>query len=488
MDAGTARRHGYRVGDRVRVLLRGAARPFRVVGLFGFGDRGDFGAVTFAAFDLPTAQAALGTPGTIDRVYVQRAAGVGVNVLRTRLEGELGPGYEVLTADVASARVGRPVRDFLRFFTAALLGFALVGVVLGAFVIFNTFTILVAQRTRELGLLRAMGATGGQVVASVVLEALAIGVVVSALGLAAGIGLGVGLLGLLRTLGLDLPATTTVVLGRTVVVSFAVGVVTTVVAALVPALRAARVPPVAAIVDVPERAPRLSRMRVAAGLLAATAGVVVVVAGIDGAGASTGILDQARTVAVGALALLLGVVLVLPAVARPSARLVGAPLRALGASGRLARANAARNPRRTAVTASALVIGLALVGLTATFGASARASVGHDTAAGIRADTVVKADGFAPFSTEVLTRVRAVPGVDVAAGLRFADARLVTTTKSDAAQTVAGIDPRHLAAVVDLGITRGSTAGLGDGGVLVSDDTASRLGLHVGDAVTLDLS
>ena len=253
MDAGTARKHGYAVGDRVRILLSGAAKEFRIVGLFRVGTTTDFGAVTWAAFDLATAQREFDAGPSLDAVYVQRDPGVPDAVLQTRIQAALGPGYDVLTADEATVQVGKPVRQFLGFFTYALLGFAAIGVVVGAFIIFNTFTILVAQRTRELGLLRAMGATGGQVVRSVVLEAFVVGAIASAIGLAAGIALGVGLLDLLGQLGLDLPDTTTVLLPRTVVVSLTVGIVITVLAAVLPALRAARVPPVAAINDLPAR-------------------------------------------------------------------------------------------------------------------------------------------------------------------------------------------------------------------------------------------
>ena len=146
------------------MLLEGPAQEFRIVGLFGFGDRFDFGAVTFAAFDLATAQGAFDATGALDRIYVERDADVSQAELMRRLQGTLGQGFEVLTAAEAAEQVGEPVRDFLGFFTFALLGFAAIGVVVGAFVIFNTFTILVTQRTRELGLLRAMGASGGQVV------------------------------------------------------------------------------------------------------------------------------------------------------------------------------------------------------------------------------------------------------------------------------------------------------------------------------------
>jgi putative ABC transport system permease protein len=483
MDAGTAARHGFAVGDTVRVLLSGAAKRFEIVGLFGFGDRTDFGSITVAAFDLATAQREFDAGSSIDAVYVQRDRGVPDEVLRTRIETTLGPGYDVLTAEQATLEVGKPVRQFLGFFTSALLGFAAIGVVVGAFIIFNTFTILVAQRTRELGLLRAMGATGGQVVRSVVLEAFVIGAAASLLGLLAGVGLGVGLLQLLRDLGLDLPATSTVLLPRTVVVSLVVGVVVTVLAAVLPAVRAARVPPVAAIADAPPRPVGTFARRVVAGVIVLAVGIALLVYGLARARDTTGLIDQVQVVALGAFTVLVGVVMVLPAVARPAIRTLGAPLRRLGPPGTLARANAMRNPRRTAITASALVIGLALVGLTATFGASARASVGHDTGVGLRADYVVKADGFAAFSTDVATRLREQPGVTDAVPMRFSDASVGGNVK-----TAGSMDPVVLRRVVDLGFVSGGTAGLADNGVLVADDLARHLGVQVGDQVPVQLS
>ncbi len=483
MDAGTARKHGYAVGDKVRILLQGPAQEYRIVGLFRFGNTDDFGAVTFAAFDLPTAQSALDAGGTLDAVYVQRDPGVSTAALRTRIEQSLGGGYAVLTADEATLQVGKPVRDFLGFFTYALLGFAAIGVVVGAFIIFNTFTILVTQRTRELGLLRAMGASGGQVVRSVVLEALAVGVSASAVGLVAGIGLGVGLLNLLRSLGLDLPDTSTVVLPRTIVVSLVVGVVITVLAALLPALRAARVPPVAAINDLPTLARSGFGRRIVGGTAVLLVGGAVLAYGLARAENARGLVDQVEVVALGAFGVLVGVVLLLPTFARPAVRAIGAPLRRFGPSGVLARANAMRNPRRTAVTASALVIGLALVGLTATFGSSARASVGRSTAAGLRADYVVKADGFAGFSTDVAPRVqRRLPDATVVP-IRFGDAAV-----GGDVQTVAGVDPPRLGKVVALGFVDGGVGGLEQQGVLVSEDAARQYGVKRGDRIDLQFT
>jgi putative ABC transport system permease protein len=483
MDAATARSHGFGVGDRVRVLLRGPAQEFRIVGLFGLGDRSDFGAVTFAAFDLHTAQQAFDAPNALDRVYVQRSPGVSLTVLQARLARVLGGRYEVLTAPEAIAQTGKTVRDFLGFFTYALLGFAAIGVVVGAFVIFNTFTILVTQRTRELGLLRAMGASGNQVVWSVVLEALVVGVVASAIGLAGGIALGVGLLELLRAIGLKLPETSTVLLARTIVVSLTVGVVVTVAAAVYPAVRAARISPIAAIDDVAPRAHRGFRRRALAGLTITVLSGAVLAYGLGRARDVTGVFDKVQVVALGAFGVLIGAVVLLATVARPLAGAVGWPLRALGTSGALARLNAMRNPRRTAVTASALVIGLALVGLTATFGESAKASVRRDTGAGLRADYVVKTDGFAGFSGDVASRLRSLRPVGTVAPLRFADGVL-----DGEVETVAGLDPSVLDRVVDLDFVVGSTRGLDANGVLIEDQTARHHHLSLGDEVSLQFT
>ncbi len=482
VDAGTAKQEGLHIGDTVRILLQGPAERFRIVGFFCFGERCDLGPVSGAAFDLATAQVAFDARGALNAVYVQAAPGEDLAALRTRIEGSLGGGYEVLTADEAAIQTGRTVRQFLGFFTYALLGFAAIGVVVGAFIIFNTFTILVTQRTRELGLLRAMGATGGQVIRSVVLEAFVVGVVASAIGLALGVLLGVGLLELLRALGLGLPETTTVLEARTIVVSLAVGVVVTVLASVLPAIRAGRVPPISAINDLPASGkprrlrpahrwwaggarrrrrrprvgprPRRSRQR---DRQAGGGGRARRVRGAGRRGAAA-----ARDGPTG----------------RAGDRRAPAALRPGGHAG--ACANAIRNPRRTAVTASALVIGLALVGLTATFGASARASVAADTASGLRADYVVKADGFAGFSDEAAQRVAAIDGVTAALPMRFSDVNV-----NGDIYTTGNVDPAKFAQVVDLGMREGTVDGLDDGGVLVAADTARRLGLKLGDPISL---
>ena len=235
-------------------MLKGPAREFKIVGLFGFGSRVDAGGVTFAAFDVPTAQALFDAPGSIDAVNVTAAKGESVRALRSRLGAELGPTYEVdLARDVARDR-GKRVLTFLDLLTELLLGFAAIGVVIAAFIIFNTFTILVTQRTRELGLLRAMGASGGQVVTSVVVEAGIIGVLASIVGVALGFGLAAGLFALVGSAGFDVPDGPLVLSTRTIVAAMSVGVVVTLASSIWPAVRAARISPIAAITD-PAQAP-----------------------------------------------------------------------------------------------------------------------------------------------------------------------------------------------------------------------------------------
>jgi putative ABC transport system permease protein len=318
---------------------------------------------------------------------------------------------------------------------------------------------------------------------SVLLEAALVGFVGSAFGIGLGVLLAIGIKALFGRIGLDLSENPLVVDPRTIVVSLVVGVLVTVVAAAIPAVRAARVPPVAAIADVPERAVGAFGRRLVVGGIVLVAGGALLAYGLARARDVSGIIQQVQVVALGAFAVLLGVVLLLPAVVRPAVRALGGPLRRFGPPGALARANAMRNPRRTAITASALVIGLALVGLTATFGASARASVGQSTAAGLRADYVVKSDGFAAFSTEVADRVREVPGVRTAASVRIADGAV-----DGDLETVGSIDPEVLTQVVDLDVVRGDAAALDERGVLVSDELARHAGVDVGDQLPVQFS
>jgi len=478
MDVGTARKHGFHVGDQVRVLLDGPAQEFTISGLFGIGNRTDPAAVTFAAFDLGTAQKAFDAEGLIDAINVTAEPGVDLAGLRDRLSGALGSAYEVDTArDVARDR-GQQVLDFLDLLTQLLLGFAAIGLVVGAFIIFNTFAILVTQRTRELGLLRAMGATGRQVVVSVIAEAALVGIAASIVGVAVGLGLAIGLLAAVSLAGFDVPEGPIVLQSRTVIAAVTVGLGVTVASSIWPAVRAARVPPIAAITDaIPTRARGLA-MRAILGLLLLGGGVPALVIGLERTEVAADVVQEIWLVALGALLIFFAVVVLLAAFARPLAALLGRPLRALGITGTLARGNAMRNPRRTAATASALVIGLGLVGLVAIFGDSAKASVRRAVDRGITADFILKAQQFAGFSPQVAERLQGQPGLAAVAAFRFGNVRI-----NNNEETVVGVDASQLRAVVDLRVRQGSIGAMGSDSVLVAVDTAEDYGVGPGDAV-----
>ncbi|HEV2311101.1 MAG TPA: FtsX-like permease family protein, partial [Acidimicrobiia bacterium] len=480
MDAGTARRYGFHVGDRVDVLLQGPKQRFRIVGLFAVGDQADLGPITVAAFDLGTAQRVFGAPGQLDAAYVTLASHATLDGVRAGLATALGPFYEVdLPAQVAHDR-GTVVLNFVTLLGDLLLGFTVIGMVVAGFIIFNTFTILVTQRVQELGVFRALGASGSQVVASVLGEAAVIGAVGAAVGVGVGYGLARALLGLADQLGFAVPSQTAVLEGRTIAAALGVGVGVTVLSSVWPALRAARVSPLQAVTDAPSRARRPGVRRAVLGVLVAGLGVPAIVIGLHRTQYQTNTLREVWWVAAGAVLVLVGVLLLLAVVAGPLAGLLARPLRAAGIVGTLARGNAVRNPRRTAATASALVIGLALVGLVAVFGDSAKASISRAVNGGIRADLVLKAQQFASFSPSVAPRVAQLPPVAAVTAFRFGNVRVPIGGNQE---TVAGASPVGLEQVVDLGLRQGSVAAMGTDGALVAEDTSREYGLHVGSIV-----
>src|SRR6266508_2349524 len=275
VDEGTAKANGFKVGDRVRVLLQGPAEQFRIVGLFGLKGQADLGGVTVTAFDLPTSERVLASRGVIDAIYVTTDPGVMPAAISSNLAATLGPSFEVVPATKLAEERAEPVRQGVGNLRVALVGFAAVGLVVGSFIIFNTFAILIAQRTRELGLLRALGASRAQVLGSVVLEAAIVGVVAAGLGLAAGVGLASLLLRAVGfdRLGLGAPEANPVLLSRTVIAAVLVGVVVTIGASLIPAVRAARTSPVEAINELPRGGSAPLRRRAAVRLLITIAGL-----------------------------------------------------------------------------------------------------------------------------------------------------------------------------------------------------------------------
>lgn len=412
LDVQTASDGGYRIGDHVRIAFATTPpRVFRLSGVFQFGgsSKGTAGA-TLAAFTPATAQQVLNAPGqqgTWDQIDVRATKGLSETAIRDRLNATLRQAglrnqYEAITGTKLAQEQSNNVKSNLSFFNTFLLIFALVALFVGAFIIYNTFSITVAQRARELGLLRALGASGGQVVRSVAAEAFVVGLLSSVLGLGIGILLVSPLKGLLSAFGISLPSGPLQVQARTVIVALVAGTLVTFVSAIAPARRAARVAPIAALRD-QASAPTSGRRRYVWGFGFTILGVAALLYGLFG-----GAGNAAITVGVAAALVFLGVAMISPLVARPVARALTYPAeRRHSVTGVLAQQNAMRNPRRTASTAAALMIGLALVSLISIFGASAKASFSDAIDNQTRADFILSPKTFQPFSATAAQAARA---------------------------------------------------------------------------------
>jgi putative ABC transport system permease protein len=427
---------------------------------------------------LPDAQRLLLAPDRLSQVRVRAAPGVGQAELAARIDAVLPATVETRTGEQLADDTSRRLEESLGFLNTFLLVFALIALFVATFLIYNTFTMLVAQRTRELALLRAIGASRGQVQGSVLVEALVVGVVASTIGLVVGLGLAQLLRGLFKAFGIDLPAGELVVAPRTVMSTYAIGIVVTLVCAWFPARRAGRVAPVAAMRDDANPPPRSLRRR------AVVAAVLILIAAVLaalGLRQPDGGERAAQLVGLSALAAVVGAIAAAPFLARPLVQVLGSPVR--GAVGRLAREIGRRNPRRTAATSTALTVGVALMSVLAVIAASATASISKVIDETIGADYIVLGAGFRPFSPEVFRAVEDTPGIGVATYVR-------TTVSRDADGTstpVAGVQPDKLDQVVNLDFVQGSLASLGLGSALVDSELAATEGYRVGEEVTLRL-
>ena len=480
LDQATAGSGGWRLGDTLGILgADGALHRFRVVGVTGFAgapspasELDTFDAPTVALLRTAAAQRLLGRAADVDEVLVRAAPGMGPDALRDRIARLLPPGrLEAVTAATLAARQAGEVQGYVDGLRATLLLLAAVALLVGSFIIWNTFSVLVAGRTREVALLRLLGASRRQVLGSVLLEAAVLGLVAAAAGVAVGAGAAAGLAALLRALGDTLPPAGLVLAPRTAAAGLAVGALVTMAAALAPARRASRVAPLQAIREAaPSAAPPAGRARAAVGLGLAAAGVAGTLVSLllpAGATASSGL---------GALAALLGVVVLGPVLAPRLARAVGAPLaRLAGFAARLARDNLAGNPRRTAATMGALMVGLVLAAGTGVLAASASRSVRAGLQAGSHADLYLQ--GALPRTA--VARLAALPEVAAALPVNTGHVRL-----GGARVGIDGIDP-GAAAILDLGVRAGSLRALErpGGGMLVSARLAAEHGWRTGSLV-----
>lgn len=475
VDSVTFKRAKLALGDRIRVLLKGPARNVTLVGIVGLDKAPSLGGASLIAFDANVAQAALGTPGTWSAVVVAAEPGEPQQQLRDRISQVLPAGFEALTQKQAVDDQSKDLKQALGFFNIALGVFGGIALFVGAFLIFNTFSMLVAQRTRELALMRALGASRGQVTASVLTEAVVVGLIASLVGFGVGIGVAIGLKELLANVGIELPAGATVVKLRTLLVSLGVGVGVTAAAALLPARKAARVAPVEAMRESGPAEGRSLRRRTTAGSVVLVGGVSALLRGLD--------VGELPLVGVGAALTFLGVAMLSALFARPAVGLLGVPFQSLGVPSRLGRGNAMRNPRRTSTTAAALMIGLALVAMVSTFGSSTKASVDVIVGDALGADYVLHTDTFQPFSPEVAKALQGKPELAQVAAYRFGRAK-VDGDRTD----VQGVESGPLRATLKMTVLSGDLTTIDRGQLAVSKSYAQDHRLAVGQTVTVTWS
>ncbi len=473
MDKATATKYHFAVGDRVLINLPVRPQTFTITGIVTFGSDNNLAGITLAGFSLPTAQAQFNSRGYFDTIGVLAAPGADTVRLQRSIAAILPAGVQVVSGQALINELSNAVDSQLSFISTALLIFAAIALFVGAFTISNTFSITVGQRTRELALLRVVGASRRQVFRSVVGEAALTGLTASVIGLGLGVAAALGLKALLKAFNIVLPSSPLVFEARTPVVAIAVGVGVTVVSAILPARRAVRIPAVAALVDHSEDgAQALRRRRLISGVVVGLLGLAAMLAGVIG--------PRLALVGIGALAIVVAVGMLVPIIAGPLSSALGRPLASLlGMPGRLGRENSMRNPRRTAQTAGALMIGLALVSTIAVLGASLSASAANSVDTAINADYIISGNGgFSKSVVPAVSRLRGVTTVTTVYQGQF--------EFSGSLSTLTAVSATRLAQTINLHVVHGSGASaLAAGELLVDSTTANNDNLHVGSVASV---
>jgi putative ABC transport system permease protein len=484
IDAHTAEQHHYAVGATIGVIARGAEQRFTIAGIAKIGGVSSLGGATMAIFDFPVAQRLFDKQGKLDSISIAAQHGYKPEQLVREIAPILPPNAQVRTGEAEAQHATEDTNGFLSIIQDFLLAFAGVALFVGSFVIANTLAITIAQRTRELATLRTLGATRRQVLRSVLLEAFVIGLLASTIGLFLGLALAKGLNSLFVSFGLDLPQAATVFATRTIIVSLAVGVLITMLAALRPAIRATHVPPIAAVREGALLPPsRFARFGPAAALLTILLAVALMLIGLFLGGLST--TQRLLALGVGAAGMFIGVAMLAKVLVPPLAAVLGWPAARLGgAAGKLARGNAMRNPARTASTASALMIGLALVTLVSVLATGLKSTFESSVNQLFSADYALTAtNNFSPISIASAQALRKVPGVEVVSGVRAGTGRAFGGKIN-----VSGVAP-DISKVIKVKWHAGSPAvpgELGENGAFVSKEYASSLHLHVGSPIAVE--
>ncbi len=468
----------FKLGDTLRVQTKLGIKNFRLVGTAKYGSANNLGGASAALFDLATAQSITGRTGMIDDISISALDGVAPSTLQDRVQKAIGAKYEAVTGTELSSESASSINNGFSFIKTFLLAFAAIALFVGASIVYNTFGIVVVQRTKEMALLRALGADGEQVIGSILIESVLIGLIGSVIGLLGGIGLAVGMVKLLSATGFKLPTGPLIIMNRTIIMSIAGGVFITVVSAVAPALRAARVPPLAAIRLVTISTVKQQRTRLVAGLVLLGGGVGIA-------------LWSARAMSLlwlglGALSTMIGASLCAPTIVGPFVRVLAEPIRRFrGISGQLAQENAIRSAKRTADTAAALMIGTTLIAASLVLASSISTSTDRILEQGLNADVIVSATGITGLGTQAVTAIGKVAGVSSVAPYRYGAFKIGDSTKQLSAMSGASLDPANPANALDLKVASGSIALIDRGGLAVSSRIAKDNKWVVGNKVTM---
>jgi putative ABC transport system permease protein len=486
IDRAGADKGEFKVGDRVNLVTPEGRESLRLVGITKFGEADSAGGSLFVGTTLSEAQRLSGKDGKVDEVDLRAEPGVTPETLVSRLkDAKLAPKADVLTGKAYGEEISSDIKQGFSFFTIALLVFAFIALFVGWFIISNTFSILVAQRTRELALLRAVGASRRQVLTSVIVEALVIGVVSAVVGFLSGIGLAAGAFALLNAFDIDIPQTSLVIQPSAALTAVLVGLLVTLIAAIMPAIRATRVPPLAAMRDIAVDRSAASIVRTVAGIVFLLLALLLIspAFGAD--------MPNSKFPGVGAgLGLIMLAVLVLgPVMAKPLARIVGAWLPAVkGITGRMARQNAVRNPRRTASTAAALIVGVALVAFITVFASSAKSSINEAIGTGFKGDYIIQPANQFSFGGAPPTlgdELAKIDGVETVTPFGFFSGQLLLGGDDKPGGFIGAIDPATADKVFAFKMSKGELSTLGPGEIVVDRLIAKDKGLKIGDQLKI---
>ena len=480
LDEASAKAGNYVVGDTVKVVAQAGSRNFTLVGIAGYGDVRSPGGATFALFDLATAQEFLAKPGFVDAILISGDGSVSDEELAQAINAVIPSSYktETLTGAEITKETQDQIGSALSFFSILLSTFSYIALGVGSFVIYNVFSISAAQRQRENALLRAIGASKKQVTRALMIESVVVGLFGSTIGLFAGIGLSKALSALLKAASIDLPSGDLVVPSSAVVNTIVVGLIVTVASAWLPARRAGRVPPLAAMRETAIEVVALTRRRTQFGLFLIALGAATIVAVTSGA--------SNKWLGLGILFVFSGTITLGPVIARPVALLLGKPAEKLrGVTGTMARQNSARNPKRTSRTASPVLIGVALVTAVAALAASISSQIDGVFTQQFKGDYAINtnARGFGGLSPSLADDINALPEVERATGIG-----LLTVKIDGKGQYLTTINPATVEGVYDIGLTSGSYADLTPETIFVSQQYAENNDAKLGDTIAVTLA